>query len=286
MNNRFYVSILVEYLQLICYPSHLFSEQQLPDPRHRCRICKDGRIDKKLKCFRCHLQVHPRCKSEAPLPCIYATPMTRAKPNIQNCVGTPSTLARIPALLIKCFYELQKQDRILQPGLYQEIIPDPEIRENIKKLSEKLRRSTNQDLTGVATQIIACCVKDFLEQIRDQLLGSHEQEFEAIERNWLKNNDLETAIKQVKTELSELPVGSRETIAALIIHLHQINKSSPSYENAFLGPHEKPGERVGRLLQCFCHILKPIWLLYRTPVEVWRDMLRSTSHETRRTTER
>lgn len=51
---------------------------------------------------------------------------------------------------------------------------DPEMKQNIGKLSRKLRRSANRDMRRAP--VIPRCIVDFLEDIRDQLLFPYGEE--------------------------------------------------------------------------------------------------------------
>lgn len=227
-------------------------------------MCDEDRLEKKFKCSRCQLLVHERCKSDAPLPCICETPISNVKkPNLQECTSNlPPESPRVPAFLVKCFHELQKQDRLTFIGLYEPIHRDPEVKEYIKAISEKLRRSTNRDLTGVPSFVIACCAKDFLEDIDEQLLCWYDKPFVAMERAMMKGRDRGEVHKWVEERLAELPVASQQTLAAILLHLHQFVRRNPTYGIGFLGHGANPEIQDAFFFGFFRYVIRPIQLLF------------------------
>lgn len=261
--------LLDDCLQLVCAPEHDFYLPGGTDIFHRCRVCKWGRLAEKWKCRNCLMNVHERCICRAPLPCTYATPILFINsPDLKDCTRKlPTHLVRVPALLIKCFYELQKRDRIRTPNLYHLEKFNDKMRKIVQKVSRKMRRAANRDLSSVPTEAIVACVLDFLTDIKDQLLNDADiADFKAIEADIPNVSDTTTG-QRLKEKLAELPVESQQTLAVLILHLRQVADENPSYRGNL------------DILVPFFPIIEVIDLLFAVSHMVWGDIVRSTQDE-------
>lgn len=158
---------------------------------------------------------------------------------------------------------------------------DMEFDAEIQNVSRKLRRRVNRDLTLIPTPILAACVYRFLVDIKRQILPKADIEFFEQFREGTQSvgkgkniarprQYTEEAKKQMLEHLSQMPLYRQHTLAFLILHLHQISTTTPSFSKC---------ETQDELMQPLREILPPIDILFNLKTPIWEQILTSTEQK-------
>jgi len=182
-----------------------------------CEVCNRqvNFITKVVQCESCKVCVHENCKSKVPLPCLPASSFSntpgrndtrRALPDF-----CPTNPPFIPALLIRCIIELEK-DRLNTEGIYQVAGSKEEILRLYKEFSKSV-----PNLTLESTEVITGCIKMFLRKLKEPLIPrSSYNEF-------MQSADDDEKLIEA---LEDLPDTNRDTLAYLCLHLQKVVSNS------------------------------------------------------------
>ena len=177
-----------------------------------------------VKCEVCGAISHPDCKDKCPLPCVKITaPSTRSQKKIliSDYVNSDA-VPKVPALIVHCCNEIEREDNIITAGLYRVVAHTKDIEELQFKILKS--KSGMPNLSKIDVHLLTGVVKRFLQSLDESLitttLWSHFSE--AIKLD----SDIEA-----KTHMSyyisyDLPTANRDTLTFLMQHLHAIAKHS------------------------------------------------------------
>ncbi|KAI6190967.1 hypothetical protein M3Y97_00176100 [Aphelenchoides bicaudatus] len=169
-------------------------------------------MGKGLQCEVCKICIHEKCRKRAPVPCLppasFPTPGRNADTKLPLRGYCPNAPPYIPALLIRCICELEK-NRLSTEGIYR----IPGNREDTNRLYKEFNNSNYiPNLSSEATEVITSCIKLFLKKLKDSLIPrSSYNEF-------MKADDDD----RLAEALGELPDPNRDTLAYLCLHLQKV----------------------------------------------------------------
>lgn len=176
------------------------------------------------KCEHCGVISHPECQDKCPLPCVKITaPTTRSRSKkilISDYVNSDADL-KVPALIVHCCNEIEKNYNIETSGLYRVVAHTSDIEELQQKILKS--KSGMPNLSKVDVHLLTGVVKRFLQSLDESLitttLWSHFAEA-------INNTDIEARTLFTYFIEQDLPTANRHTLAYLMQHLHAIAKHS------------------------------------------------------------
>jgi len=178
-----------------------------------------------VKCESCGVVSHPECKEKCPLPCVKITaPNTRSRPKmilISDYVNSDA-VPKVPALIVHCCNEIEREDNITTKGLYRVVARTSEIEELQQKILKS--KSGMPNLSKVDVHLLTGVVKRFLQSLDETLitttLWSHFSEAVRLD------SDIEARTHMSYYISYDLPTANRDTLAYLMHHLHAIARHS------------------------------------------------------------
>uniref|UniRef100_UPI0037E9ACEC rac GTPase-activating protein 1 n=1 Tax=Semicossyphus pulcher TaxID=241346 RepID=UPI0037E9ACEC len=173
-----------------------------------------------LKCRDCRVVSHLECRDRCPLPCIPnlgATPVKIGEGVLADYV--PDTSPMIPPLVVHCISEIEQRG-LHEAGLYRLSGAD----RTVKELKEKFLRSKNVPVLSKVDDIhaITGLLKDFLRNLKEPLLTFR------LNRPFMdaaEVSDDDNSIALMYQTIGELPLGNRDTLAFLVLHLQRVADS-------------------------------------------------------------
>ncbi|XP_071896938.1 rac GTPase-activating protein 1-like isoform X1 [Anas platyrhynchos] len=203
-------------------PQHQFTSKTVirPEP---CGACGSRlRFGKAaLKCRRCQLLLHAKCRLCCPGPC-----GPRARQHAWPREGVladfaPLTPPLVPALVVHCVTEVETRG-LAEAGLYRVPGAEPLVREWKQRL---LRAGGALPSLGDVSDIHVVCgvLKDFLRGLKEPLVTF------SLHPAFLRAADIpdetacSTALRHV---VGKLPPANRDTLAFLMLHLLRVSRSS------------------------------------------------------------
>lgn len=178
-----------------------------------------------LKCEVCGVISHPDCKEKCPLPCVKITaPNTRSRQRkvlISDYVNNDA-VPKVPALIVHCCNEIEREDNIVTEGLYRVVAHTKETEELQQKILKS--KSGMPNLSKVDVHILTAVVKRFLQSLDESLLTT------TLWSHFSEAIKLDTEV-EARTHMSyfisyDLPTANRDTLCYLMQHLHAIAKRS------------------------------------------------------------
>lgn len=177
-----------------------------------------------VKCEVCGVVSHPDCKDKCPLPCVKITaPNTRSRKKIliSDYVNSDA-VPKVPALIVHCCNEIEREDNIVQPGLYRVVAHT----KDIEDLQQKILKSKSgmPNLSKLDVNLLTGVVKRFLQSLDESLITT------TLWSHFSEAIKLDSDIER-KTHMSyyisyDLPTANRDTLSYLMQHLHAIAKHS------------------------------------------------------------
>lgn len=178
-----------------------------------------------VSCENCGIISHVECQNQCPLPCVkITTPCAKSRSRkilISDYVNNDA-IPKVPALIIHCCNEIEREDNISSEGLYRAAARHTEVDELHQKILKSKTGMPN--LSKYDVHLLANVVKRFLSSLDESLitttLWSHLSEA-AKQHTGLEKLQYFTYFIGC-----DLPVANRETLAYLMLHLHAIAKNS------------------------------------------------------------
>lgn len=178
-----------------------------------------------VKCENCGVISHPECKEKCPLPCVKITaPSTRSSSKkilISDYVNSDAN-PKVPALIVHCCNEIEREDNIITEGLYRVVARTGDIEDLQQKILKS--RSGMPNLSNVDVHLLTGVVKRFLQSLDESLttttLWSHFAEAIRLDTPIETRTHVEYYIGY------DLPTANRDTLAYMMQHLHAIAKRS------------------------------------------------------------
>ncbi|XP_040417589.1 rac GTPase-activating protein 1-like isoform X1 [Cygnus olor] len=202
-------------------PQHQFTSKTVirPEP---CGACSSRlRFGKAaLKCRRCQLLLHTKCRPRCPGPCA-PRPHQHAWPREGVLADfAPPTPPLVPALVVQCVTEVETRG-LAEAGLYRVSGAEPLVREWKQRL---LRAGSVPPALGSVADIHVVCgvLKDFLRGLKEPLVTF------SLHPAFLRAADIpdetacSTALRHV---VGKLPPANRDTLAFLMLHLLRVSRS-------------------------------------------------------------
>lgn len=177
------------------------------------------------KCENCGVISHPECQDKCPLPCVKITaPTARSRAKkilISDYVNSDAEL-KVPALIVHCCNEIEKDYNIETSGLYRVVAHTSAIEELQQKILKS--KSGMPNLSKVDVHLLTGVVKRFLQGLDESLITTTiwSRIAEAIK----SYTDLEARTRMTYFIEEDLPPANRHTLAYLMQHLHAIAKHS------------------------------------------------------------
>lgn len=200
---------------------HNFCLKKTLMPSDNCVSCgfKVKFYSSSYRCQTCNILCHPDCKDNAPLPCVKITaPNARSRQRkilISDYVSADA-VPKVPAIIVHCCNEIEKEENITTPALYQAIGSTREIEELQQRILKS--KSGMPNLSKIEVVLLTGVVKKFLQSLDESLITTTLWNYfaEAIKLN----TDLDA-----KTHISyyienDLPTANRDTLSFLMQHLH------------------------------------------------------------------
>ncbi|KAK2525963.1 rac gtpase-activating protein 1 [Columba guinea] len=187
-----------------------------------CGICSSRiRFGKAaVKCRRCQLLLHPKCREQCPLSCV-PRPHHHAWPREGVLADfAPTTPPLVPTLVVQCVTEVETRG-LTETGLYR--VPGTE--QLVREWKQRLLRAGGAlpALSSVTDIHVVCGVlKDFLRGLKEPLVTF------SLHPAFLQAADIPdaaactTALRHV---VSKLPPANRDTLAFLMLHLLRVSRS-------------------------------------------------------------
>lgn len=178
-----------------------------------------------VSCENCGIVSHVECQNQCPLPCVkITTPCAKSRSRkilISDYVNNDA-IPKVPALIIHCCNEIEREDNITTDGLYRAAARTTEVEELHQKILKSKTGMPN--LSKYDVHLLTNVVKRFLQSLDESLitttLWSHLSEA-AKQHTGLEKLQYFTYFIGV-----DLPTANRETLAYLMLHLHAIAKQS------------------------------------------------------------
>lgn len=178
-----------------------------------------------VSCENCGIVSHVECQNQCPLPCVkITTPCTKSRSRkilISDYVNNDA-IPKVPALIIHCCNEIERDDNIATEGLYRAAARHTEVDELHQKILKSKTGMPN--LSKYDVHLLANVIKRFLSSLDESLitttLWSHLSEAAK------QNTGLEKLQYFTYFIGCDLPAANRETLAYLMLHLHAIAKNS------------------------------------------------------------
>lgn len=178
-----------------------------------------------VKCENCGVTSHPECKEMCPLPCVKITaPSSRSNKKmilISDYVNNDA-VPKVPALIVHCCNEIEREGNITTEGLYRVVARTTEIED----LQTKILKSRNgmPNLSKFDVHLLTGVVKRFLQSLDESLITttmwSHFAEAVRLDSDVERQSHMSYFIS------FDLPAANRDTLAYLMQHLHAIAKNS------------------------------------------------------------
>lgn len=180
---------------------------------------------KAYKCQCCNITCHIECKDNAPLPCVKITaPNTRSRQKkilISDYVSNDA-VPKVPAIIVHCCNEIEKEANINTPALYQAIANT----KDIEDLQQKILRSKSgmPNLSQVEVHLLTGVVKRFLQSLDESLITTTLWNYfaEAIKLS----SDVDAKTHMSYYIENDLPTANRDTLSFLMQHLHLVARHS------------------------------------------------------------
>uniref|UniRef100_A0A6G1S8E1 Rac GTPase-activating protein 1 n=1 Tax=Aceria tosichella TaxID=561515 RepID=A0A6G1S8E1_9ACAR len=206
---------------------HSFVTKKTLMPNDSCVSCgtKVKFYTLSFKCQVCNITCHPECKDNAPLPCVKITaPNTRSKQRkilISDYVSNDA-VPKVPAIIVHCCNEIEKDENIDTPALYQAIASTKDIEELQQKILKS--KSGMPNLSKVEVHLLTGVVKRFLQSLDESLITTTLWNYfaEAIKLS----SDLDAKTHMSYYIENDLPTANRDTLSFLMQHLHLVASHS------------------------------------------------------------
>jgi hypothetical protein len=206
---------------------HSFVTKKTLMPNDSCVSCgfKVKFYTLSYKCQVCSITCHPDCKDSAPLPCVKITaPNTRSKQRkilISDYVSNDA-VPKVPAIIVHCCNEIEKEENITTPALYQAIA----CTKDIEELQQKILKSKSgmPNLSKIEVHLLTGVVKRFLQSLDESLITTTLWNYfaEAIKLS----SDLDAKTHMSYYIENDLPTANRDTLSFLMQHLHLVASRS------------------------------------------------------------
>ncbi|XP_021146418.2 rac GTPase-activating protein 1 isoform X1 [Columba livia] len=200
---------------------HQFTSKTVIRPQP-CGICSSRiRFGKAaVKCRRCQLLLHPKCREQCPLSCV-PRPHHHAWPREGVLADfAPTTPPLVPTLVVQCVTEVETRG-LTETGLYR--VPGTE--QLVREWKQRLLRAGGAlpALSSVTDIHVVCGVlKDFLRGLKEPLVTF------SLHPAFLQAADIPDAAAcatALRHMVSKLPPANRDTLAFLMLHLLRVSRS-------------------------------------------------------------
>lgn len=178
------------------------------------------------KCENCCIISHPECKELCPLPCIKITapaPSSRSKKNLISDYVNKDSVPKVPALIVHCCNEIERDDNITTPGLYRVVSHKNETEDLYQKILKSKTGMPN--LSKIDVHLLCGVNKVFLQHLDESLITT------TLWSNFSEavGSDADEITQRTHMRYFigyDLPGANRDTLAYLMLHLHAIAKHS------------------------------------------------------------